>query len=49
MDVESLFTPLYGSFIVELAEDAELPRSPTAVVVEPLGTTVEGYVIDTGS
>ena len=23
VDVESLFTPLYGSFIVELAEDAE--------------------------
>ncbi len=42
--------PLYGSsFIVELAEDAELPEVADGVVVEPLGTTVEGYVIDTGS
>ncbi len=49
VDVESLFTPLYGSFIVELAEDAELPKVADGVVVEPLGTTVEGYVIDTGS
>ena len=49
VDVESLFTPLYGSFIVELAEDAELPEVADGVVVEPLGTTVEGYIIDTGS
>ena len=35
VDVESLFTPLYGSFIVELAEDAELPRSPTALSSSP--------------
>ena len=49
VDVESLFTPLYGSFVVELAEDAELPEVADGVVVEPLGTTVEGYVIDTGS
>ena len=49
VDVESLFTPLYGSFIVELAEDAELPEVADGVVVEPPGTTVEGYVIDTGS
>lgn len=41
VDVESLFTPLYGSFIVELAEDAELPEVADGVVVEPLGTTVE--------
>ena len=41
VDVESLFTPLYGSFIVELAEDAELPEIADGVVVEPLGTTVE--------
>ncbi len=32
-----LFTPLYGSFIVELAEDAELPEVADGVVVEPLG------------
>ena len=48
VDVESLFCPLYGSFIVELADDAELPEAE-GIVVEPLGTTVEAYVIDTGS
>ena len=49
VDTESLFTPLYGSFIVELADDAELPAVSAGVVVEPLGTTVEGYVLETGS
>ncbi len=49
VDVESLFTPLYGSFIVELSEGAELPAAGEGVVVEPLGTTVEGYVLETGS
>ncbi len=49
VDIESLFTPLYGSFIVELAEDAELPAVSEGVVVEPLGTTVEGYVLETGN
>ena len=49
VDIESLFTPLYGSFIVELAEGAELPCAPEGVVVEPLGTTVEGYVLETDS
>ena len=39
--------PLAGA--VELAEDAELPEVADGVAVEPLGTTVEGYVIDTGS
>ncbi len=43
VDVDDLFTRLYGSFIVELAEDAELPEVADDVVVEPLGTTVEGY------
>ncbi len=49
VDIESLFTPLYGSFVVELAEDTELPCVPEGVVVEPLGTTVEGYVLETGN
>ena len=49
VDTESLFTPLYGSFIVELADDAELPAVSAGVVVEPLGTTVEGYVLETAT
>ena len=49
VDVESLFTPMYGSFIVELSEDAELGDVAEGVVVEPLGTTVEGYVLETAN
>ena len=49
VDLDTLFTPLYGSFIVELADDAELPEEPAGVVIEPLGTTVEAYVIETAS
>ena len=48
VDVETLFAPMYGSFIVELADDAELPCAD-GIVVEPLGTTVEGYVLETGT
>ena len=48
VDVDSLFEPLYGSFIVELADDADavLESAPEGIVVEPLGTTVEAYVLD---
>ena len=49
VDVESLFTPMYGSFIVELSEDTELGDVAEGVVVEPLGTTVEGYVLETAN
>ena len=49
VDLDSLFEPLYGSFIIELADnaDAVLDEAPADLVVEPLGTTVEAYVIDT--
>ena len=40
---DSLFTPAYGSFIVELADGAELPQASDAVSVSLLGTTTEAY------
>ena len=40
---DSLFDPAYGSFLVELADDAELPASTDNVSVELLGTTTEAY------
>ena len=40
---DSLFDPAYGSFLVELADDAELPASTDNVSVELLGTTTETY------
>ena len=40
---DSLFDPAYGSFLVELAGDAELPASTDNVSVELLGTTTETY------
>ena len=49
VDVDSLFEPMYGSFVVELSEEADavLAQAADDVVVEPLGTTVEGYVLET--
>ena len=51
VDVDSLFEPMYGSFIVELSDDADavLEGAAGGVVIEPLGTTVEGYVLETAS
>ena len=48
VDLDSLFEPMYGSFIVELADDADdvLADAPEGLVIEPLGTTVEAYVLD---
>ena len=40
---ESLFSPAYGSFIVELADGAELPEHTDAVNVEVIGSTTEAY------
>ena len=40
---DSLFDPAYGSFLVELADGAELPASTDNVSVELLGTTTEAY------
>ena len=49
VDVNSLFEPMYGSFVVELSEEADavLAQAADDVVIEPLGTTVEGYVLET--
>ncbi|MBM6952896.1 phosphoribosylformylglycinamidine synthase [Enorma phocaeensis] len=47
VDQDSLFEPMYGSFIVELSDEADLAGVPEDLVVEPLGTTVEGYVLET--
>ena len=49
VDADSLFEPMYGSFVVELSEEADavLAQAADDVVVEPLGTTVEGYVLET--
>ena len=51
VDVDSLFEPMYGSFVVELSEEADavLAQAADDVVIEPLGTTVEGYVLETAS
>ena len=40
---DALFAPSYGSFIVELADDAEV--SCDAVCVAPLGVTLEDYAL----
>ncbi len=40
---DSLFVPAYGSFIVELADGAELPEHTDAVSVEVIGETTEAY------
>ena len=42
-DAERLFQPAYGSFVVELAEGAEVPASSDLVSVEELGHTTEAY------
>ncbi len=40
---DALFCPSYGSFLVELANDAELPEIPTGVTVSLFGTTTAAY------
>ena len=42
-DVDQLFNLAYGSFVVELAQGAELPVETDDVYVELLGTTIEAY------
>ena len=46
VDTNDLFCPAYGSFIVELAQDASVP-SVDGLTIDELGTTVEAYVIAT--
>ena len=40
---DALFCPSYGSFLVELADDAELPEIPAGVTVSLFGTTTDAY------
>ena len=40
---DSLFVPAYGSFLVELADGAELPERTDAVCVQVIGRTTEAY------
>ena len=40
---EALFCPAYGSFIVEVSDDAQLPELERGVTVALLGTTTEAY------
>ncbi|MBW3082435.1 phosphoribosylformylglycinamidine synthase [Bifidobacterium phasiani] len=44
--IDDLFTPAYGSFIVELADDAELPKVTNLVEVGQIGVTTEEYVFE---
>ena len=40
---EALFCPAYGSFIVEVSDDAQLPELEQGVTAALLGTTTEAY------
>ena len=40
---DELFAPAYGSFLVELADDAAVPAAGDAVRVDVLGETTEAY------
>ena len=40
---EALFCPAYGSFIVEVPDDAQLPELEQGVTVALLGTTTDAY------
>ena len=43
VDADALFTPAYGSFIVELADGAELPAETECLDVAIIGTTTSAY------
>ncbi|HIZ46504.1 MAG TPA: phosphoribosylformylglycinamidine synthase [Candidatus Olsenella pullistercoris] len=45
---DALFAPSYGSFLVELADGAELPEIPSTVTVSVFGTTTEAYELVAG-
>ena len=47
MAVASLFEPAYGSFIVELSDDAKLPEPTDSLDVLVFGTTTETYAFST--
>lgn len=41
--LDDLFTPAYGSFIVELADNAKLPAASNLVEIGEIGTTTAAY------
>ena len=43
VDADALFTPAYGSFIVELADGAELPAETECLDVAIIGATTSAY------
>ncbi len=43
-----LFTPAYGSFIVELNEDAPMPKGTPLAHVVPIGATTQAYTFNAG-
>ncbi len=45
MDVSTWFVPAYGSFAIELADDAEVPAGTDNVCVKLIGTTTEVYAL----
>ena len=45
---DALFCPSYGSFLLELADDAGLPEVPAGVTVSLFGTTTEAYELVAG-
>ena len=48
MDTSTWFIPAYGSFAVELADDAELPQGNGDVMVKLIGVTTDEYVLSCG-
>ena len=48
MDTSRWFIPAYGSFAVELSDDAELPVGNDDVHVKLIGTTTEAYTMTCG-
>lgn len=48
ISTEALFTPAYGTFVVELAPDAEIPASTEAMEVIEAGTTTANYAFTAG-
>ncbi|MBE6473173.1 MAG: phosphoribosylformylglycinamidine synthase [Coriobacteriaceae bacterium] len=45
MDTSTWFIPAYGSFAIELADDAEVPASTDNVQVKLIGTTTDSYTL----
>lgn len=43
ISVDDLFVPAYGSFIVELADDAKIPATSNLVEISEIGETTEDY------